>query len=39
MFAVTDLLNKTTAPVLDAGSWTGLETPGRMFFTRVQLKF
>ena len=39
MFGVADLLNGTTDPVLPTSAYTGLETPGRMFFTRLQMKF
>jgi len=36
---VSDVLNETTNPVTDTGYLTALETPGRMFFARLQLKF
>lgn len=39
MIGVTDILNENTDPVIGAGHFTALETPGRMFFARVQLKF
>ncbi len=39
MIGVADLLNETTAPVIEQGHFSGHETPGRMFFARVQLKF
>ncbi|MCD4830324.1 MAG: TonB-dependent receptor plug domain-containing protein [Anaerohalosphaeraceae bacterium] len=39
MFGVSDLLNKTTEAIHDFSRVTGHETPGRMFFTRVQYKF
>jgi iron complex outermembrane receptor protein len=39
MIGVADVLNKTTDPVTDSGYLTALETPGRTFFGRVQIKF
>jgi iron complex outermembrane receptor protein len=39
MIGVTDVLNETTDPVFDSGNMTALETPGRMFFGRVQIQF
>jgi outer membrane receptor for ferrienterochelin and colicin len=39
MFGVTDLLNETTDPVFDSGNLTAMETPGRMFFGRLQIQF
>ncbi|MCK5592953.1 TonB-dependent receptor, partial [Candidatus Bathyarchaeota archaeon] len=39
MIGVSDLLNKTNGPALDIGGLTAHETPGRMFFARLQLKF
>ncbi|MCD4830326.1 MAG: TonB-dependent receptor [Anaerohalosphaeraceae bacterium] len=39
MFGVSDLLNKTYDPIYGTTRATGHETPGRMFFTRVQYKF
>jgi hypothetical protein len=39
MIGVTDVLNKTSDPVFDDGYFTAHETPGRMFFARLRLKF
>jgi len=39
MIGVADVLSKTTDPVFEAGHFTAHETPGRMFFARLQLKF
>jgi len=39
MIGVSDLLNKTNRSALDIGGLTAHETPGRMFFARLQLKF
>lgn len=39
MIGVSDLLNKTNRPALDIGGLTGHETPGRMFFARLQYNF
>jgi len=39
MIGVMDILNQTTAPVACTGNLTAHETPGRMFFARLQLKF
>jgi hypothetical protein len=39
MIGVADVLNKTTDPVFDTGYLTALETPGRIFFCRLQIKF
>ncbi len=39
MIGVTDVLNKTSDPVIGIGHFTAHETPGRMFFTRLQFKF
>jgi len=39
MIGVADVLNKTTDPVFEAGHFTAHETPGRMFFAGLQLKF
>ena len=39
MVGVSDVLNKTTDPVCDAGYFTAIETPGRMFFARLQITF
>ena len=39
MFGITDLLNKTNEPIHDFSRVTGHETPGRMFFARVQYRF
>jgi hypothetical protein len=39
MIGVADVLNKTNSPVFDSGYLSAHETPGRMFFGRVQIKF
>jgi outer membrane receptor protein involved in Fe transport len=39
MVGVSDVLNETTDPVTDTGYLTALETPGRTFFARLQLRF
>jgi outer membrane cobalamin receptor len=39
MIGVADVLNENTDRVIEQGHFTGHETPGRMFFTSVQLKF
>jgi outer membrane receptor for ferrienterochelin and colicin len=39
MIGVIDVLNETTDPVFEAGHFTAHETPGRMFFARLQLRF
>jgi iron complex outermembrane receptor protein len=39
MVGVSDILNETTPPTFDSGYLTSLETPGRMFFARLQLRF
>ncbi len=39
MFGVSDVLNKTNKVTFDIGELTGHETPGRMFFVRLQLRF
>lgn len=39
MVGVADILNKTHKPVHDVSSMTAYETPGRMFFTRLQYRF
>lgn len=39
MIGVTDVLDETSDPVVGVGHFTALETPGRMFFARLQLKF
>jgi outer membrane receptor for ferrienterochelin and colicin len=39
MFGVMDVLNETSAAVFDSGNMASLETPGRTFFTRLQLHF
>ena len=39
MIGVSDLLNKTHDPIRECSTFTAHETPGRMFFARVQLKF
>ena len=39
MIGVTDVLNKTSDPVIDSGYMTAHETPGRTFFARLQLHF
>ncbi len=39
MIGVADVLNETTNPVFEAGHFTAHETPGRMFFARLQLRF
>jgi len=39
MLGVSDILVKTRESVLDLGAYTAHETPGRMFFARLQLKF
>ncbi|MBM4103821.1 MAG: TonB-dependent receptor [Planctomycetes bacterium] len=39
MVGVSDVLNKTADAVYDSGNMTGLETPGRTFFTRLQFTF
>lgn len=39
MFGVSDVLNSVTDPHLCVGPFTAHETPGRMFFGRIQLKF
>jgi outer membrane receptor for ferrienterochelin and colicin len=39
MVGVADVLNKTVHAVTDTGSFTGLETPGRTVFARLQLTF
>ena len=36
MVGVTDVFNETNGPNLGMGSFTGHETPGRMFFARMQ---
>lgn len=39
MFGVSDLLNEACSPNYDVSSFTSYETPGRTFFTRLQLNF
>ncbi len=39
MLGVMDVLNETSAVVTDSGNMTGLETPGRTFFARLQFTF
>jgi len=39
MVGVMDVLNKNTEPVYDSVNITALETPGRTFFARLQIKF
>ncbi|OHB62182.1 MAG: hypothetical protein A2167_01740 [Planctomycetes bacterium RBG_13_46_10] len=39
MIGVSDLLNKTNDPHFGLGQLSAHETPGRMFFARLQLKF
>jgi iron complex outermembrane receptor protein len=39
MIGVADVPNKTTNPVFDAGYFSAHETPGRMFFGRLQIHF
>jgi hypothetical protein len=39
MIGVSDVLNETDAPVYESGFLTAMETPGRTFFARLQLKF
>jgi iron complex outermembrane receptor protein len=39
MVGVSDVLNKTNGPHFGSGQLTANETPGRMFFARLQLKF
>ncbi len=39
MFGVSDLLNKTREATVETITMTGHETPGRMFFTRLQYQF
>ena len=39
MFGVTDVLNNTYPAVYDFMNFSGFETPGRMFFGRLQLRF
>jgi iron complex outermembrane receptor protein len=39
MVGVSDVLNETADPVWDDGCFTALETPGRMFFGRLQFTF
>ena len=39
MIGMSDILNKTNKVVLDIGELTGHETPGRIFFARLLLKF
>jgi outer membrane cobalamin receptor len=39
MVGVMDVLNKNTEPVFDSVNLTALETPGRTFFARLQIKF
>jgi iron complex outermembrane receptor protein len=39
MIGVTDVSNKTTDPVFASGNFTAPETPGRTFFTRLQISF
>jgi outer membrane receptor protein involved in Fe transport len=39
MFGVTDVLDKNREPVVGFGQFTAHETPGRMFFGRLQWKF
>ncbi|MCD4831738.1 MAG: TonB-dependent receptor, partial [Anaerohalosphaeraceae bacterium] len=39
MFGISDLLNTTNEAIHDFSRAAGHETPGRMFFTRVQYKF
>lgn len=36
---VTDVMNETTNPIHDVSNYTSLETPGRMFFGRLQFAF
>ena len=39
MFGVSDVLNETNGPNYGVGPITAHETPGRIFFTRLQWKF
>jgi outer membrane receptor for ferrienterochelin and colicin len=39
MLGVTDVFNKTQGPNWTIGSLSSFETPGRMFFTRIQIHF
>jgi iron complex outermembrane receptor protein len=39
MIGVSDVLNKTSDPVVDSGYFSAHDTPGRMFFGRLQIKF
>jgi outer membrane receptor protein involved in Fe transport len=39
MVGVADIFNKTEPAAYDFTNFTGFETPGRMFFARLQLKF
>lgn len=39
MVGVTDVLNKTITAASDYNNFTGHETPGRMFFGRIQIHF
>lgn len=39
MIGVTDVLNKASEQVFGVGDFTAHETPGRTFFTRLQLNF
>jgi hypothetical protein len=39
MIGVGDVLNKTSPAAYDFNNFTGFETPGRMFFGRIQIHF
>lgn len=39
MVGVTDVLNKTSPAASDYTNFTGYETPGRMFFGRIQIHY
>lgn len=39
MVGVADVLNRTQQPVYDVSYFTSYETPGRMFFARLQYRF
>jgi outer membrane receptor protein involved in Fe transport len=39
MFGILDVFNDTTQPFADTGYLTAHETPGRTFFTRLQINF
>jgi hypothetical protein len=39
MIGVSDVLNKTSDPVVDSGYFSAHDTPGRTFFARLQFSF